>query len=233
MARANTKGALLVRSFVPPIADPRETWRERASTVAHRIYTASAADQAVDRLADDEHLGGHDLPRLPNPRTCIELGTLRDIHVAEIVKVGREWVPTGAIRVWSWAPGAAPTLLWSRTLSAVLAFGGASMGPPVASLRNLDEDVRIFRKWHHYREPFGASRMQMPAPPMIYVGPAIAVVYWSAKRDENGRARGYIHHHDPGVGAWMSKDARGVNGQTAMLLRGGELRISPDGSIEG
>jgi hypothetical protein len=225
--------ALERKVIAPGYDDPRETWADRARRVMHRIYRDSAANEAMDRLEDDEHLGGRNYARLPNPHTCVDLGLLCDVHVAEIVRIGREYVPTGTLLVYRWIDSQRPRCLWSRRLSAVLAFGGVELGPPLESLRGLDEDVKIFRKWHIHREPWGASRMSMPDPEMLYAGPAIAVTYESSKRNTNGAPTKYIHHHEPGVGLWVSKEKRGVPGRTAMMLRGGQLRIAPNGMIAG
>ncbi len=198
--------------------------------IARRLYYADKAKETVERMEEDRRWPPRTI-RMPNCRGMTVLGELLEVHCAEVDRRGN---PTGALRIVKWSRGRGPVMLWSTHLSAVVAFPGTAIEPPVHELDERDEaQAEILRIWTKgSQEAYGKGDIMQPDPPMQLYGPAIATMYASDKFTRRGQParRPFLHHHDQGVELWVSTPRwEGRSGVVAIMVRGGDLRVTEDG----
>lgn len=214
----------------PSTGDPIRDLRR----IARRIYVADKAEEALERLSeeyeDDEIPRPRTIKAMPNPGQTAFLGELLSVDSAEVDDHGHL---TGNVRVIQWPRGRGPAMLWSPRLDAVVSFPGEPIAPPMVELTEADRSAAdVYRTWTRGRPPYGKGAMRQPAPPMRLYGPAIATLYASDKFHDRGRPpiRPYLHHHDKGVELWVSSESGAGRGRiTAIMVRGGQLRVTEDG----
>lgn len=200
------------------------------ANVARRLYRREKVDEALARLEADAREGFRvpGVRRMPNPGKTAMFGELLEVHTADVDDGGQL---TGDVRIVKWSRGKGPPMLWSPKLDAVVAFPGNPIDPPMIELDDDDDDcVEAYRTWTRGREPLGKSVMRQPDPPMRCYGQAICTLYASDKFSDRGRqwTRPFLHHHDQGVLLWVS-DERSQRQITAIMVRGGDLRVTEDG----
>ncbi len=206
----------------PPTGDPIRD----IGQIARRLYWRDKAVETVERVREDTTWPPRTI-RMPNARGMTQLGELLELHSAEVDRRGRL---TGCIRIIKWARGRGPAMLWSVALSAVVAFPGTAIAPPMIELGDHDDAAaEIYRIWTRgTQEPYGKGDIDQPDPPMLRYGPAIATMYASDKFHGRGHVprKPYLHHHDEGVDLWVSAGAHRI---AAVMVRGGDLRVTEDG----
>ena len=120
-------------------------------------------------------------------------------------------------------------LLWSPKLQACVAFpGGIKVDSACRAPKVLD---RVLKTWAKGRGVRWAQCVDVDLPMMGAGVPLLAIEYASDKFT-HGRTRRYVHHCDSGVTLRTSakKDQQGA--PSALLVRGGRLRLTESG-LEG
>ena len=120
-------------------------------------------------------------------------------------------------------------LLWSDDQQALYIFPNMELKkceyPPTV------REARLMEVWAEGRPATCSSHYKWPNPSLPHAAPGICVSYRSDKFT-HGRPRNYIHHTEEGVKTYFARPPRGKSAPTAIMIRGGKLRLTPDG-LEG
>jgi len=160
----------------------------------------------------------------------------------QLPRLGAELITLGEFRaVWTCDPLGTITrhsftsprikLLWSETRKIAVVFPRLQL---VADGRRpsarADALMRLWQRGRGARASFDSP--STPEPLMEGGQVALAVEYVSDKFSDRGESVFYVHHHEPDVFASCSVRSYSNREPIALVLRGGTLRITPDG-LEG
>lgn len=161
------------------------------------------------------------LPRLPRPGNLLDIGCFLSLDVAD---------ENGTVVVHKFAPSDRVPLYWSEDLKACLVL--PYLRTTKCVYRPTLREDQLAQVWARGRPATCAKLCRVvPAPPLPTVRATVAVAYRSDKFT-HGRTRPYIHHCEAGVKSYFARPPRGKSAPTAIMIRGGKLRLTPDG-LEG
>jgi len=167
------------------------------------------------RRALDQKLG-----RMPEPGTLFLLGRFKGIDTV---------TATGDIVTHAFDPGPGetlPALLWSQDLAACFVFPFMRLGD--CTLKIPAREGKLVAMWNKGRPAVCAAPAEHPRNSVLgRPQPALTTSY-SSDKFTHGSMREYIHHHDAGVMLYASSEPV----PRVLMLRGGRLRVTPDG-LEG
>lgn len=190
-------------------------------------YELEDAELTADVAVSGWYTGHHrrrihrGLPRMPRPGNLLNIGCFTQLEIVD---------PDGSITLHSFSTGDRVPLYWSEDLHACFVL------PYVRTTRCVyrptAREGRLARIWAKGR-PATCSRVapNIAAPPMPFVQPAIEISYVSDKFT-HGEPIPYIHHLEHGVRAYFARPPRGRTAPRAIMVRGGNLRLTADG-LEG
>ena len=209
--------------------DAHHLWR-RVYDYASSVYTRIPGYGLYDaELTADAALAGwwsgrrqrihRGLLRAPRAGNLLNIGCFLNLAMVE---------PDGTIVVHSFSRTDRVPLYWSQNLKACFVFPGARLSQCV--YRPSRREAALAAVWAKGRPATCARIGEFPTPPMPRVFPGVAITYLSDKFS-HGRPKEYIHHFEKHVLCYMSA-SRGLLSPRAFMVRGGKLRLTPDG-LEG
>ena len=120
-------------------------------------------------------------------------------------------------------------LLWSPRLKACAAFpGGFSKVDSCRAPRVLD---RVLKTWARGRGVRWANCVDVQLP-MLGAGVPLLAIEYSSDKFSHGRQQRYVHHCEAGVMLRVSTKKTTQGAPSALLVRGGRLRLTKSG-LEG
>ena len=215
---------------------PRQSQPLAVHDLWRRVYDYSRAtfEKIPDYFERDSQLTAHaarlghfhESGRRRAPRRPIKMPKLGPI--AQIGELRALWsvdadgqIDHTTIADWS--------LVWSPSLQACAGFPKPlALSERARAPRVLD---RVLKTWAEGRGVRWSRVVELPEPRLCAGVPLLAIEY-SSDKFSHGRPRRYIHHCEPGVVLRVSQTQTKRGEPSAVLVRGGALRLTADG-LEG
>lgn len=161
------------------------------------------------------------LTRMPRTGNLLNIGCFEWLHCVD---------DKGAITVHRFSPGDQVPLYWSEDLRACFVLPHLKLTE--CRYAPTAREAKLAKVWAKGRPATCSHKARnVPSPPLPKVEPGIAIAYISDKFT-HGKPIEYIHHFHENVLCYFARPPAGHSSPVAIMVRGGNLRLTPDG-LEG